>query len=109
MVDHDAVLHECRVRFERLDRTETAAQELEVMFRAHMTEMQSSIKHLEQMITRHDRLLLGGNGQIGLDKRTDRLEQSQKSSVVQQRSLWTTVGGMLAGFIGKVLYDVFRN
>ena len=68
--------------------------ELKTELRAFMAESRAGAREILKMIARHDRLLVGRDGDNGLVVMVDRLAQAEKRRVWHLRALW---GAALAG------------
>src|SRR5258707_10744196 len=72
----------------------------------YSSNLQDNLKRLEEMIKRHDDLMIGnGVDKVGLMTKVDRIEQILKSWDWHLKALWTAI----IGFVAKLVYDLVRK
>ena len=74
-------------------------------YERYTVSIHENIKRLEDMIRRHDDLMIGGDKNTGLMTRLDRIEQTIKSWDWNLKAIWTAIIGIVA----KALYDLFHK
>ena len=95
--DHHQELHtleKLRIN-DRLIEVEKAIDRMVLVVENQKGNHELVLQNQASLLTRFDKLLFGTNGTPGLDKRLDRLEQTDKVRTWNLRVLWTTTVGVL--------------
>ena len=101
---NDLTLEKMRIQ-DRIHALEMKIQEYILSNKATCGVCQKTNETIQELLVRHDKLLMGTNENPGIATRVDRLEQTEKGKITNFSLLWATISAVIA----KLLYDLFTH